>query len=113
MNATNGRELSSSERRWMEHLRACDASGKTMRAYAAEAGISVGSLYGAKKRLVRNGLISGRRDVAAVRFTRASIATPPASTLRIDLPNGVSVSCSGSVNGATLTTVLRAAATLG
>lgn len=114
MNDVSSQEPSANERRWMEHLRACEASGKTMREYAADVGISVGSFYGAKKRLIRNGLISRQQSIAAVAFTRASIAlTSQEPALRIELPNGISVSCSRTVDGATLTTVLRAAATLG
>ena len=113
MSGTDSREPSQSQRRWLQHLEACEAAGKTMREYAAEAGIAVSSLYGAKKRLTRAGLIGEAREVTAVTFARASIATPAASQYRISLANGITVSFSGTVNGATLTTVLRAAAALG
>lgn len=114
MTETAERALTAQQRHWLEHLRACESSGKTMRAYAAEAGISIGSLYGAKKRLVRDGLIDSGRQASPVKFTRTRIvaATAPIAEWRVGFPNGITVSFSGTVNGATLTTVLRAAATL-
>ena len=41
------------QRYWLEHIQACEASGKSMEEYAASQGIAVRAMFGGKKILVK------------------------------------------------------------
>lgn len=111
MEETTGTKLTEHQRYWLEQIRACEASGKSVTAYAAEHGIEARAMYGAKKILVRKGVLPRTQGV---RFQRAEVAAPADSgQWRIRLPNGVMVDFSGAVDGGTLSTVLTAVANLG
>jgi hypothetical protein len=103
--------LTERQRYWLEHVQACEASGKTIAEYAAEHSLVAQAMYAGKKILIRKGVLPPTRPS---RFQRAHVAGPVVgSEWRIHLPNGVSVAFSGAVDAATLTTVLNTAATLG
>ena len=74
---------------WLDHLRAWQAQGTSLRAYAAANGLSSSSLYRARRRLERRGLLSGPEE-AAPAFVPVRVA-PPAPACRVLLPNGVVV----------------------
>jgi hypothetical protein len=44
-------KLTSRQRFWLKHLRACDAAGETIKEYASRKGLSAHGLYGARKRM--------------------------------------------------------------
>jgi hypothetical protein len=75
--------------------------------YAAARGLEAKTLYGWKKRLVSKGVLERRSTVG--RFQRVRTAGDVAGEWRIQLPNGVAVAFSGTVEGAALTAVLKAA----
>lgn len=103
-------QLTTRQRYWLNHLQACEASGKGIAAYAREHGIKDKSLYASKKALISKGLL----PPAGVQFQRVQMANPvAASEWRIQLPNGVSVSFTGVVDGVALASVLNAAAVIG
>ena len=103
--------LTERQRYWLEHVQACEASGKTIAEYAAEHSLAAQAMYAGKKILIRKGVLPPTRPA---RFQRAQVVAPVVSSeWRIHLPNGVSVAFSGSVDTATLATVLNTAATLG
>ena len=105
-----GSALTERQRYWLEHVQACEAAGKTIAEYAAEHGLAAQAMYAGKKILVRKGVLPPTRPA---RFQRVQVAGPVVgSEWRIQLPNGVSVAFSGSVDAATLTTILNTAATL-
>ena len=111
MDNTESTTLTERQRYWLEQVRACDASGKTVAEYAAEQGFSAQALYAGKKLLVRKGVLPRTRPL---RLQRVQIAgAPVGNEWRIQLPNGVTVSCSGAVDAGSLTTVLSTAAALG
>ena len=111
MGEAEGAALTARQRYWLEHVQACEASGKTIAEYAAAHDLAAQAMYAGKKILVRKGVLPPTRPA---RFQRAQIAEPlVGSEWRIQLPNGVSVAFSGSMDAATLTTVLNTAATLG
>ena len=111
MSKVAGATLTERQRYWLEQVRACEASGKTVAEYASEQGISAQALYAGKKLLVRKGVLPRTRPL---RFQRVQIAGVPAGNeWRIQLPNGVTVSCSGAVDAGSLATVLSTAAALG
>jgi hypothetical protein len=105
-----GTALTERQRYWLEQIRACEASGKTVAEYAAEHGLSAQALYAGKKLLVRKGVLPRTRPL---QFQRVEVAGIPAGNeWRIQLPNGVSVFCSGAVDAEALATVLSMAATV-
>jgi hypothetical protein len=108
MRKVKGAELTERQRYWLEQVEACAAAGKTIAEYALGRGIEAKAMYAGKKMLVKKGVLPRTR---APRFQRAQVVDPVmGGEWRIQLPNGVSVAFSGSVDAATFTTVLRAAA---
>ena len=110
--------LTSGQRQWLHHLRACEAEGQTTVAYAKAHGLKVSSLYTARKALVEMGVLP---RPAAHRFQRAQVLSRSAQTpapaqwqvqVQVHLPNGVQVAFAGDVEVAKLRQVLRTAASL-
>ena len=105
-------EMNLTERQqyWLEHILACEDSGKSVTTYAAEHGFHVGAMYAGKKMLVRKGVLPRTRRS---RFQRVQTAAVTGGLQwRIQLPNGVSVDFSGTVDAGSLSTVLTTAAHL-
>ena len=108
MGNTESTTLTERQRYWLEQVRACEASGKTVAEYAVEQGFSAQAMYARKKLLVRKGVLPRTRPL---RFQRVQVAGVAAGAeWRIQLPNGVSVFCSGEVDAGSLATVLSTAA---
>ena len=95
---------------WLDHLRAWRAQGTSLRAYAAANGLSSSSLYRARRRLERRGLLSGSEE-AAPAFVPVRVA-PPALACRVRLPNGVVVEVPEHTERALCATVLECASRL-
>jgi len=115
MRVIDEQKLTERQRYWLDHLRACETKGKTMRAYASETGIDARSLYGAKKRLVKRGVLSAEKRSGGVGFTRAHVVGGAAhgSDCRVQFPNGITVTFSATVDGGALSKILGAVAALG
>jgi len=110
MNETEGAELTERQHYWLEQIKACEASGMSASAYAAEQGFHVGGMYAGKKSLIRKGVLP---VPAGARFQRVqSKVVSVDSEWRIRLPNGVSVEFSGTVDGGSLSSVLDTVARL-
>jgi len=93
---------------WLKHIRACEASGKSIADYAVDHDINVKTMYAGKKMLVKKGILPRTRSN---RFQRAQLPRMAVShDWRIHLPNGVSVTFSGVVEAQALSTVLNTAA---
>lgn len=106
-----GGALTRTQQGWLKQIRACEASGKTLRAYAQERGLEVQTLYAWKKTLVKKGVLPRTRPA---RFQRVQVlAAPGGGDWRIQLPNGVTVAFSGGVDADALATVLAGAVALG
>ena len=102
--------LTDRQRYWLEHVQACEASGKSIAAYSAEQGIAARAMYGGKKVLVKKGVLTTTRPA---RFQRVPVVEAAAGNQwRIALPNGVSVAFTGEVDARALTVVLSTAASL-
>ena len=111
MDAAQEPLLTDRQRYWLEHIQACEASGKTVAEYAMDQGIEAKAMYAAKKVLVKKGVLPRTRPT---RFQRAQVVGAAAGCeWHIQLANGVSVAFAGSVDAGTLTTVLSTAAALG
>ena len=108
MSNKGGTGLTERQRYWLEQVRACEASGKTVAEYAAEQGISAQALYAGKKLLVRKGVLPRTRPLRFQRVQVAGVAV--GNEWRIQLPNGISVFCSGAVDAGVLATILSTAA---
>jgi hypothetical protein len=111
MDGTGAEKLTAHQRACLEHIQACEASGMTVAAYAAEKGLAVRTLYDARKVLKRKGSVAVRQPS---RFQRVRVAAADADAKwQVALPNGVTVAFSGAVEAGVLSTVLSAAAGLG
>jgi len=100
--------LTERQRYWLEHVQACEASGKSIVEYAATQGIEARAMYAGKKTLVEKGVLP---SIHPSRFQRVQVMEATLSSQwRIGLPNGVSVAFAGEVDARTLTTVLSSAA---
>jgi len=87
--------LTKQQHYWLNHLQACEASGKDIAAYAKGHGLKAKTMYAGKKVLISKGVMLQ----AHARFQRAYVVnTVVANKWLIQLPNGVSVSFSGTVN---------------
>ena len=95
---------------WLEHLRAWQAQDTSLRAYAAAKGLSSSSLYRARRKLKRRGLLSGSKE-AAPAFVPVRVM-PPAPACRVLLPNGVVVEVPEHTERAMCATVLECASRL-
>lgn len=115
MGVMSEQSLTERQRFWLEHLRSCKEAGKTMQAYASEHGIDVRSLYGAKKRLVKRGVLAAEKRSGGVEFSRARVlgAAAHGGDYRIQFPNGITVTFSDTLDCSALSKILGAVATLG
>ena len=96
---------------WLERVKACEASGKSVAAYASEQGFPVRAMYDAKKVLVRKGVLPRTRRSQFQRVQTEAVTV--GGEWRIQLPNGVSVDFSGIVDAGSLSAVLNTVARLG
>ena len=95
---------------WLEHVQACEASGKSIAEYAATQGIAVQAMYAGKSMLVKKGALPSTQPT---RFQRVQVMEAAVSSQwRIALPNGVSVAFVGEVDARALTTVLSVSASV-
>ena len=102
--------LTERQRYWLEHIQACEASGKSMAEYAVSQGIAVRAMYGGKKTLIKKGIFPAAQPA---RFQRVQVMEAPSSSQwRVGLPNGVSVAFAGEVDAGSLATVLSTAASI-
>jgi len=102
--------LTKRQRYWLEHIQACEASGKSMVEYAATQGFPVQTLYASKMRLANKGVLGG---VQSPRFQRVQVLeAKPSSQWRVGLPNGVSIAFVGDVDSGSLASILNVAAAL-
>ena len=103
--------LTEHQRHWLEQIQACESQGSSITAYAVEHGFPVRAMYDAKKVLVRKGVLP-RTHRARFQRVQPEVVTV-GGEWRIQLPNGVSVDFSGTVDAGSLSTVLNTVARLG
>ena len=108
MNETERAALTERQRYWLEQVEACEASGKSIADYAADHGFTATAMYAGKKKLVEKGILPRMQPA---RFQQAQIVDTVCNNgWRIQLPNGISVAFTGSVDAKTLSAVLSTAA---
>jgi hypothetical protein len=88
------RELSERQRHWLKHIRAAERKREPLKHYAKRLGLSEHSLYEAKRRLRRRGVLAASPEhrSASARFVRvvegATEPRPMSSPLRVQLASG-------------------------
>jgi hypothetical protein len=82
---------------WLEHIHACRDSQQSLTAYAAQHGLNVRSLYGAKKKLKRQGILEPAPGKHRFMRVTAAATRLPTASCRILLANGavVELGCGG------------------
>ena len=65
--------LTEHQRYWLNHVRACEASGKRITEYATDQGLGVRAMYDGKRALVKKGVLPRTH---ATRFQRAQVVDP-------------------------------------
>jgi hypothetical protein len=104
-------ELSSRQREWLAHLKQCEASGETMKAYAKRHGLSVHAMYQAAKGLRRRGALSpaahSRTDGRAS-FVRVSPPPSAAVVWRVCFASGAVLEGAGPLSSESLTALAEA-----
>ncbi len=102
--------LTDRQRYWLEHVQACETSGKSIAEYAAAQEFGAQAMYAGTSALMKKGVLPITQPT---RFQRVQVMEATlGSQWRIGLPNGVSVAFVGEVDGQALTTILHSAASL-
>ncbi|WP_085440118.1 IS66 family insertion sequence element accessory protein TnpA [Magnetofaba australis] len=85
-------ELTERQRYWLEHVRASERTGGTLKAYADAQGLDVQEFYNQKGELRRKGLLDAAFE-AESRFARLTVEPDalPERRCRMELPNGVTL----------------------
>ena len=83
--------LTEKQRFWLEHLKACDQSGQSMRQYAQANELEVATLYSWKATLRRKGVI-GERPAQPQLFRKAHVVDGRGlGRCRVVLPTGLTL----------------------
>ena len=109
------RILTERQRHWLKHLQACERAGETIRRYSERQGLSVHSLYSARKRLRGLGFSFGTpRRSSRVSFAKVSLreASVGPAHWRVHFPNGAIVEWSAPLGGERAKELLQAIAHL-
>jgi uncharacterized protein len=103
--------LSSRQREWLSHLKQCESSGETMKAYANRQQLSVQAMYQAAKDLRRRGALSPvTRPRTAGRTSFARVLPPPSGSAawRVRFVSGAVLEGAGSLSRESLTVLVEA-----
>lgn len=74
---------------WLDHVRACEASGQTMAEYAKAHGLPVKAFYDGRTRLIKRGVLGAKTNGGV--FQRVRVVSKVVGPLecRVHLPNGI------------------------
>ena len=102
--------LTKRQQYWLEKIEDWKSSGKTISAYSREQDFTAQAMYAGKKELVKKGVLPRSRKPC---FQRVKIAPSITDTAwHITLPNGLSVSFTGTANATDLSKVLNAVSSI-
>jgi hypothetical protein len=94
------KELTQSERGWLEHLRRAQEQGLTLVDYAQSAGVKVGSLYEARRRIARRGVQRPLGEIATRKVpefitvqAEPSVRVSAEPVCRVRHPGGWDIEC--------------------
>lgn len=110
MSANHPENLSKESRKWLDHIRACEAAGQTMVEYARARGLNLKGFYNAKTRLIKRGVLNLTPSAAV--FRRVPVVSAGSFGSRVHLPNGVVVEFAHECDVARLGAVLQVASRL-
>ncbi len=99
-------KLTTQQSDWLEKIKACKASGKSMKVFAKSEGLNIQDLYSWKKTLVKKGVLPRSRTP---RFQQVPIMDTAGYECRILLPNGVAVILPGGAHDMNLSSILHSA----
>ena len=108
--STDKHGMTAKQRYWLEHIKACEAMGQSLSAYAAEHHLGLKSCYRWKSRLAQMGLLTDMAVVAPM-FRPLQIKPVSMSTghFRFTQPNGILIEIQGDCDPAQLQQVLTTA----
>ncbi|MGH8602129.1 MAG: IS66 family insertion sequence element accessory protein TnpA [Gammaproteobacteria bacterium] len=110
MLANHPENLSKESRKWLDHIRACEAAGQTMVEYARMQGLNLKGFYNTKTRLLKRGVLSLTPSAGV--FRRVPVVSAGVGSSRVHLPNGVVVEFAHEFDVAWLGAVLQVASRL-
>lgn len=79
MNPETESPLTESQRFWLRHLRACQAAGLSIPAYAAQHGLNPQSFYSGRLQLMRLGVWPRYQPPRSAPFVRVQLSEPMAA----------------------------------
>lgn len=100
--------LTAKQQFWFEHLKACAASGQSMRDYAEHHELDITAFYGWKARLRDKGLIEGTREARPRLFRKASVTGVALHRCRVMLPTGLALEFDAGAEPAWVADLVRA-----
>lgn len=102
--------MTAKQRYWLAHIKACEAIGQSLSAYAAEHRLVLKSCYRWKSRLTQMGLLAVTATTAPVfRSVQIKPASINTGNYRFTLPNGIQVEIQGACDPIQLKQVLTTA----
>ncbi len=102
--------MTAKQRYWLAHIKACEAIGQSLSAYAAEHHLALKSCYRWKSRLTQMGLLAVTATAAPVfRSVQIKPASSNTGNYRFILPNGIQVEIQGACDPIQLKQVLTTA----
>jgi len=102
--------LTEKQRFWLEHVRACERTGQSMRRYADEQGLEVAAFYSWKAALRRKGAL-GNTAQAPQLFRKAHVVDGrSAGRCRLILPTGLTLEFDSAAEPAWVAELARALA---
>ena len=84
--------LTDNQQRWLNHIRAAEQAGQTLKDYASEHALTLSALYSYKAELKKRGHISSNHPAPFARVQNAPVSNT--TSLRIQLLNGIRVEAS-------------------
>jgi hypothetical protein len=104
-------ELTSRQGEWLAHLKRCEASGETIKAYAKHHGLSVHAMYQAAKELRRRGALpraAHSRTADRASFVRVCAPLSGSAAWRVRFASGAVLEGTGSLSSESLTALVEA-----
>jgi len=84
--------LTENQQFWLNHVRACDESSQSMRAYADANGLKAPEFYSWKATLRRKGVLGDSKPASTLLFRKAKIVDSRSfGRCRITLPGGIAL----------------------
>lgn len=74
---------------WLDHVRACEASGQTMAEYAKVHGLALKAFYNGKTHLIKRGVLGAKAKGGVFHQVRVVSKVVGPLDCRVHLPNGI------------------------